>query len=189
MFPRLPDWDDTEKSNREDFNLTKAKDIFLLLLTSLMWSELWGQGQNSRKQHLDGAGGINFLWSCDKLANGTSRVRDQKRLFFLSHPTALCPPLLLSQCHIPIHLFRVWFVSCRDVEESCCIIWNFPEYFLVFIKSSFYNQHCDYFRIHKIVIDSDCRTELTLMGTVLALRRKSQSWSHHRNGNNLNVHQ
>lgn len=48
-----------------------------------------------------------FLWSCDKLANGTSRVRDQKRLFFLSHPTALCPPLLLPQCPIPIHLFSL----------------------------------------------------------------------------------
>lgn len=72
-------------------------------------------------------------------------------------PQSLSPllaplPFFSLQHSVPIHLFRVWFKSSRDVEESCYIVWNAPEILSGFIISSFYNQHCGCFRIHQRVI-------------------------------------
>lgn len=174
-------WDDTEKSNREDFKILLKQKIFFYYYSPPWCGQSYGGKARTQERNIwmEQEESI-FLWSCDKLANGTSRVRDQKRLFFLSHPTALCPPLLLSRCPIPIHLFRVWLVSCGGVMLHHL---EFPRIFSGFHKIFILQPALWLFQDSQ---DSDCRTEL---GTVLARRRKPQSWSHQRNGNNLNVHQ
>lgn len=133
---RLHGWDGVGECNRRDFNPIKAKAIFFNFYP-LPWcgKSCGGKARTQEGNIWMEQGGSIFLWSYDILVNGASRVWDQKQLLFLSpYPPALSPPLFSLQHPVPIHLFRVWFKSSRDLEQSCYIVWNSPE-----ILSGFHN--------------------------------------------------
>lgn len=89
MLPRLYDWDGAEKSNREDFNLTKATAIFYCYSPPWCGKSYGGKARTQESNIWIEQEGSIFLWSCDKLGSGASRIWVQKRLLFLS-PNLQC---------------------------------------------------------------------------------------------------
>lgn len=127
-----------KKKHKEGIsNPTKAKAFFLLIsihLLDVVRAMRLGQTQSNIWAEQEGS----FFYSINKI----NRLRLQKswglkRLLFLSPYHPACSPPFSLQHSVPIHLFRVWLKSSWDLEESCYIVWNSPEFFLVFIISSF----------------------------------------------------